>query len=211
MADRRDYERNFFTLDAGLNLRLSVVEGEDGKAVRRDELVARLPAGIADYAVCGEFLVVRLADDRLFFLLRHADERRYSALGTLPEFGGRVREARRGDGDHGIGRPGEIPRGPWPTRGKGSGHVRGFGRRVGQRGFREGRTRTAREAGYWTQPVAVRVAWRLWDGTLIHLSGPAVAAGSVPQTGGRVSLALTAGDKGLHEARRRGRCACPPA
>ncbi len=45
MADRRDYERNFFTLDAGLNLRLSVVEGEDGKAVRRDELVARLPAG----------------------------------------------------------------------------------------------------------------------------------------------------------------------
>lgn len=87
MADRRDYERNFFTLDAGLNLRLSVVEGEDGKAVRRDELVARLPAGIADYAVCGEFLVVRLADDRLFFLLWHADERRYSALGTLPEFG----------------------------------------------------------------------------------------------------------------------------
>ncbi len=195
MADRRDYERNFFTLDAGLNLRLSVVEGEDGKAVRRDELVARLPAGIADYAVCGEFLVVRLADDRLFFLLWHADERRYSALGTLPEFGGvsvrRVGETEitasvapaKFTGTVADPREGD----PATYAASAVASVReAFGKAM----------RTAREAGYWTQPVAVRVAWRLWDGTLLHLSGPAVAAESVPQTGGRVSLALTAGDKG---------------
>lgn len=79
MADRRDDENSFFTLDADLDLRLAAVERDDGSVERREELLARLPARADQYAVCGEFLVMRLADGRLYYLLWHADERRYSA------------------------------------------------------------------------------------------------------------------------------------
>lgn len=195
MADRRDDENSFFTLDADLGLRLAAVERDDGSVERREELLARLPARADQYAVCGEFMVMRLADGRLYYLLWHADERRYSALGTLPEFGGISVER---SGEIGITAPvapskfsGVVAD---PRQGDPQTYAASAVPAV-EEALRKAMA-SAREAGYWTQPVAVRLAYRLWDGTLLHLSEPVVAGGSEAQAGGRVDLSLTANDKG---------------
>lgn len=196
IADRRDDDRNFLSIDDDLTLRLEIrIHGSD-PAETVSETIATLPAPPAEAAVCGEFLVVRLADDRLFYLLWHADERRYSALGLLPEYASvtaeRVAEA-------------DIPAGVAATKFSGGavsdlreGDPDRYAAPAGEAVAAALRSAigTAALSGYWSQPVSVRVAWRLWDGTLLHVSEPTTPAGFECANGGRVALRLTTSDKG---------------
>ncbi len=195
MADSRDDLRNFFTLGPDLKLRLAIVAGADGRVEKRGDLIATLPAGIEQWAVCGEFLVLRLADSSLYYLLWHPDERRYSALGRLPGFGTlRVEKRDETQITSEIGRTRFSSVVPDPREGNASAYGSAAVGAV-EDALRRG-METARQSGYWVQPVAVRVVWRLWDGSILHQTEAAVAADASVQTGGRVLLPLTHSDKG---------------
>ncbi len=196
IADRRDGDRNFLSIDDSLTLRLEVRINDSDETETVAETIATLPALPAETAVCGEFLVIRLVDNRLFYLLWQADERRYSALGLLPQFAEVTAErvsnanitaaiaATRFTGGALTDLHKEDP----------SAYAAPAGDAV-VAALRYAIS-TAALSGYWSQPVSVRVAWRLWDGTLLHVSEPITPGGFECANGGHIALRLTSSDKG---------------
>lgn len=195
MADRRDNLRSFFTLDEDMCLRVALREREGDMMAPGGYTVAVLPSPIDSYAPVGEFLVLRLADGSLFYLLWNADLETYSALGPLPGFGGigveavAQREVTATVAPAGFSSVVSDPRAvDLPTVARATvAAVRAA--------FRDASSQAAAD-GCWTQPVAVRMAWRLWDGSLLHVTPPVIPSGVEPSAGGRVQLPLTASDKG---------------
>ena len=194
-VDKRDDDWNFFSLDEELNLWYECRLEGDSAPCKVGKLLAQLPAKPIDWAACGEFVVIRLADNRLYYLLWDCLERDYLPLGFLPQKGEisvELIDEFEFAGDVAPSKFSSVIADP--RRGDVAAFASAAGKNVAA-AFEEA-TRAARMSGYWTQPVAVRVAWRLWDGSLLHVSEPVIAAGWAPETGGRVSLALESNDKG---------------
>lgn len=208
MTDRRDDVRYFFTLDAECNLHVELMETTQGETVQTDEFLATLPAPIAQYAPCGEFLVLRLTDNSLFYLLWHADRLCYSALGTLPGLGeitvatvaqpDAVATVANTKFSSAIDDPRQVS---LPT-------VAASAVEAVREAFQQA-SRRAAEAGNWTQPVRVRMVWRLWDGSILHISAPQTLEGITTQNGGRVCLAMTAADGKGYTGTARGSLSLP--
>lgn len=195
VADRRDDEVMLLSAAGGVGLRLEGAVRADGSFESIDEEICELPAPLGEAAPAGEFLVLRLSDGTLFFLLWHADLRRYSALGRLPQlpridveaadvvsltatvdavtFRRTLSDPRSGFTDTDTQAMGKAAGEAWARL---RGYAAAQGRRVG--------------------PVAVRVAARLWDGRLLAVSAPAIVSCGW-QEEGRVQLPL-AGSAGAY-------------
>lgn len=195
MADRREDLRSFFTLDDSLGLRIELQEREGEPMSAAGGFIATLPAPLAGYAPVGEFLVLRLTDGRLFYLMWNPDLENYSPLGLLPGFGEIAVEAspqREVTASVAAAKFSAVVADP---RSVNLADVAQPTVKAVQTALREAQVQAAVN-GCWTQPVGVRLAWRLWDGSLLHLTPLEIPAEVKATNGGRVSLGLTANDKG---------------
>lgn len=196
IADRRDDTIYFFSIDADLTLYMEcalMASGEVDTACHYR--LGSLPAAIEQYAVSGEFLVLRLADGSLHYILYDHSTLQYTLLGALPTFGA-IGIAMGNTSQFSA----EVASARFSS-------VQADPRKLDPSAYAENTVKAVRRAfddasaaaqysGYWTQPVAVRLAWRLWDGSLLHVSDPVAVPGADVQNGGRLSLAFSTTDKG---------------
>lgn len=144
---------------------------EEGEEPVEPVEVARLERAVVEGAAAGPFVIFRLEDGSLVYLRREAGEGRYTWLGALPQLPAFTLTAEKGvamsvemEGvrfptalkDLSNPVPPEVATRVWQA------WVKAWSRLEGD----------LRGAGRWTEPVRVRVAMRLWDGTLLSVSEP---------------------------------------
>lgn len=188
IADRRGDSLMLFSAAGGVNMRLEGAVLPDGSFEASPTDLCVLPAALREAASAGEFLVLRLADGRLFFLLWHADLQSYSVLGELPAAG-----AVRAEATEEKTLSAMVDATTFrhtltdPRTGFDKADTAAMGAAV-EEAYTRLRAFAAAE-GRRVAPVVVRVAARLWDGQLLSVSAPMVV-GCGWQEGGRVELPL---------------------
>lgn len=147
----------------------------DGTVSYRRRALLTMAPGECTAARVGDFLVVRDSTGALHYLFWQYSRQDYVALGDFPRlpaaevarsglmpFSGSVAAMRfsKPVADFRPGIPAEVSS---PLI------------RLAATAIEEARE-LARNSGYWTSPVLVRYAVRLWDGTLLHVSDPVAVA-----------------------------------
>ncbi len=200
-SDLRGDRRYIFTQLADGTLRLEGSLKADNTFEASARVLDTLPDRVADAAQAGMFLVFRLADGRLWYLLWNADFRAYTVLGfppAMPAF-----SATQVSGPRftavipaiTFSKPVADMRGGVPSdvaSAVRSGAVAAWKSAVRGLGVQKA----------WVQPVRVRLAARLWDGSLLFISRPeivGVARGFF--TGGRILLPLVSEHDGFTATR----------
>lgn len=194
-VDRRGDVTCLFTQDDDGSLRLACRLPDAGEAEYPGTLVAELDERVAQGEGAGDFMVFRGESGRLYFARRSGEG--YSWLGALP--GAPEFEAAA---DSEMSFEGDVPETAFKTV---QTDLRGGldaenARRVGEALLAglEDAVASAHRAGCRVMPVTVRVAWRLWDGRLLHVSAPRRVGGSRPLPGKeRVFLPLLSSAKGF--------------
>lgn len=195
-ADSRDGLRHIITFDSELHLRHEMVVWPGGRTRRINRDLCQLPARPASCAAAGDFLILRLIDGRLFYLLWESDLQAYSVLGTLPAMP-RISASRTAAVE--MSATVAETKFPAPVEDPRAASATSWGTRPGEavKSAWESLLDKAAATGCWTRPVAVRAVWRLWDGSVLYISEPVAAGTLAAPAPGRVALPMTAGDKGL--------------
>lgn len=183
-VDRRNMRTNLLTVDTGGNLYFEGIIDDGSRFTPRGEL---LVAGIGkplQISRAGRFLVLRLANGDLFYLLWEGNIADYTVLGRLPAVPSFTVERV----DESIlpmyvdpvvfSKPVELVTGSTTLTEE---TVEEVSRAV--TAAWQDTLRTARSTGRFVQPVNVRVALRLFDGSLYAMSDP-VAVGSADTLAG---------------------------
>lgn len=201
-ADRRDGMINIIGFN-GSNLALEGKITSDGDYLAEQTDVCTLPCPPKRWGGAGEFLVLLLTDNSLWFLIWDANNHCYDSLGMLPQLpelkisveGATITQAavpaftfKEKVADMRSGVPSEVK-----TL---------VGKAV--REIWDETTENLRRAGRWVQPVMGRIGFRLCDGTLYSLSEAIEIAGMPGYAGtGRITIPLEgsgAGATGTREA-----------
>lgn len=171
-GDRRDNATNILgveTVADGVRLYWEGVHTADDQYEERGEMICLLPAEVEECCGVGEFLVLRLADKSLYFILWESDVHDYSWLGglpSLPKFSVKAEkvsavtqsieamEFKNAVEDFRSGVPTSV-----------STMVENAVTEAWNRGVS-----SIRNEGCFAYPVMVRVGLRLWDGSLYALS-----------------------------------------
>jgi hypothetical protein len=173
-TDRRVSGTNLLSVwdnDGKLYLYLEGVYTPDGEYESLESMICALPAAVAECSSVGEFLVLRLEDKRLFFLLWESATREYSSMGLLPSLPEvTIRRVEQPDIEVTVAAQ-EFKDTVADLRG---GVPTAVTSQVGGAvvaAWQEGVAR-AHAKGAFVQPVVARVGLRLWDGSLYYLSDP---------------------------------------
>lgn len=170
-------------------------QGDDGtiyyQRLTDDEVVLPLPArelGRVEQAVrqavsAGGFIIMLLADSTLAYARRDVEGDAYLWLGALPSLPAFTLRAEQGaEVSAGM----EAVKFASPVTDLSGSVPEQVAGRVGK-AWHEARARLVEglhTAGQWTAPVDVRLALRLWDGTLLQVSGPVrLSPASLPGSG----------------------------
>lgn len=186
--DRRGDVENLIGLDTADNsLYLEGIIDSDDAYSPRHELIAQRVGPVVETAACGDFLLCRRSDASLLFLKWDADTAFYRCLGTLPgtpsfsltavEMGSSVFKVPAVT----FSRPVTDLRADIPD------HARSRIADAVNRAWTEA-VESCDAANMFLQPVTVRVALRLFDGSLFSVSGPMRSPGTAWQGYDRVML-----------------------
>ncbi len=195
-ADTRDGETYVFTLDMEGCLRVEISVDADGNVAMLDKRLGVMPPGVCLAARVGDFVVVSDSASQLHYVLWNRSRRAYVWLDTVPEMPPFSVESVEGVpfkatvAAQAFAEPVADMRQGVPDR-----VVQQVNAAVAT-AEKEARQRAA-DAGVWTAPVVVRLAVRLWDGTLMHLSAPHLVAPCAFVANRRVGLPLVSGDSGF--------------
>lgn len=194
-CDRRGTLTNIFTQEDDGTLMYALSLDDDGTLTQVGMELCRLEQKVVQGAGAGEFLVLRDSAGTLYYLTWSGGG--YSWLGELP--GAPEFEA---EATGQISFEGYIPAVSF------KGAIEDL--RAGLDAESKRRVQTALLAGlddavsgamcagYRVMPALVRVAWRLWDGRLLHVSEAQLPAGVMTPPGGeRVMLTVASGTKGF--------------
>ncbi len=194
-CDRRGEWTHLFIQEDDGTLREACRLSDGNVAEYPDRELARLEERVVQGVGTGEFLVLRCESGRLLYL-RYADGR-YEWLGGLPDA---PRFELRAESE--ISFEGRVA--PVSFKGTLTDLRTGLDADnlarvdVALKAGLEDAVRSAARSGYRVMPVMVRVAWRLWDGSLLHVSDAQRISGSGDLPGKeRVMLGLTADGKGF--------------
>lgn len=196
-TERRRDVRYVFTQGDDGEIALALRVMADGKVEEEYTPLAVVDEWISECGSVGEFLVLRGAEGNLYYLLWEADFERHTWLGRLPEppdVGLRLSE--------GVTFFGRVDAVQFKTQiedlrqGLDSENEHRISKAL-EEGLAQCRE-NAHAGGYRVGPCMVRVAWRLWDGRLLHISAPRTVEISQPSALGldRVLLPLAWGTKG---------------
>lgn len=196
-SDLRNGSRYIFTQLPDGTLRLEGRIDPEGKYHSSPVVLEKLPADVADAAPAGMFLVFRLTDGRLWYLLWNPDFGSYTTLGfppAMPDFSAKS-----------VAGPTFTALMPAITFGKPVSDMRGgvptdIAASVRSSAIEAWKSATSGLAAQkaWIQPVRVRLVARLWDGSVLFVSRPEIVA--TPRgffTGGRILLPLEAEHDGF--------------
>lgn len=199
-TEERGGRTHIFTQsDAGV-LRESVSIDAFGSATHVNRTVAELDRRVIEGARVGDFTVLRLADNTLFYLSYNSSTGLYTALGSLPEMPDLSVEE--------IEQPAVTATAAGMTFSKPVTDFRpGIDSAIADRltasaadGIASA-MRIASAGGLRTSPSAVRIGMRLWDGSMAALTAPQVVGDSVRgNIGTEVSFALRLGSNGYESA-----------
>lgn len=166
--DRRDDMYNIISFN-GAELAFEGSIDSDGEYDFRGEHICSLAEEPAEYGAAGEYLVIKMADGQLKFMLWEADLHEYTWLGNLPELPEVRISVCEEAGYEAILNGVSFKNVVADLR---EGIPEEISRQVSRavRGRIEEATAELRKAGKWVQPVMARIGYRLWDGTLYALS-----------------------------------------
>ena len=192
-ADTRLGTTYIFTLDTAGALRMEIGIDPAGTVTRRSAVLGHIAPGECRCARVGEFLVVSDADGAIHYLKWNRRTSLYTWLDRLPDIPDFSVEAVEA-----APREGTVPA---VTFGNPVGDLRGgvpdeMARQVAdavETTLLRLRDDCGRE-GYWTGPLLVRFAVRMWDDTLLYLSTPVAVAPSSFIPWRRTSLPLLLAD-----------------
>ena len=195
-ADTRDGVTYVFTLDMEGCLRVEISVDAGGNVAMLDKRLGVMPPGVCLAARVGDFVVVSDSASQLHYVLWNRSRRAYVWLDTVPEMPPFSVESVEGVPFKATVAAQTFAEAVADMR-------QGMPDRVVQQvnaavaaAEKEARQRAA-AAGVWTAPVVVRLAVRLWDGTLMHLSAPHLVAPCAFVANRRVGLPLVSGDGGF--------------
>lgn len=195
--DRRGDRVNVFTQDDDGSVVLSLTLEDSGASEREEQKVGEVSEKIVQCASAGDFLVLRGEKGTLYYLQWREESGAYAWLGELPkaptftvkeegaveitgevqpvEFSGDVTDLRGGLDSENLKRV----------------------RKALLAGYDDA-VENAHQGGYRLTPAVVRVAWRLWDNRLLHVSEPKsyYPGGELPGHS-RVQLTLATDSKGF--------------
>lgn len=194
-VDVRGEMRWLFSLTEDNELRLAGTFDSDNQFTTLDKALCTLRQGVKGYASTGAFLVLMLDDGTLFYLLWDYLSLSYSVLGGLPVLPAVGAEAQsvttfeRGIEAMTFKESVEDMRAGVPTE---------VTERIDKnlRSAWQAAVDAVHSAGMWVQPVQMRLAYRLWDGRLLHVSEP-ITIGVGYQGYERVELPLTGDETGF--------------
>lgn len=197
-SDLRESRRYVFSqaTDGGLWIEGYVSEADASFTPVRFRL-ATLPEAVDTAGAAGMFLVFRLADGRLWYLLWHPDLMTYSVLGFPPDI-----PAFRVWREDGPAASVEIPaiefKKPVEDMRGGIPDEVAAAVRSAATGAWTAANSAATTSEAWVQPVRLRLAVRLWDGSVLAVSRPEVVGGQRGFfTGGRITLRLESSSSGF--------------
>lgn len=194
-ADTRLGTLHIFTLDKGV-LRIGLTVAPDGSVTITDREVAVIGGERCTAVRADDFIIIADEHDLLYYISWNSRTSTYDWLGQLPDM-----PVVSVESSTVTARQGEIGAIRFP-------HVLtdlrpGVPDETAQ-SVSEGVTAAITEAranaaaaGYWTSPVMVRIAVRMWDGTLLHLSSPRLLAPIDYISPRRVLLPVTSTSSGF--------------
>lgn len=194
-CDRRDECTNIFCQDDDGSLWWSCRVPDEGEACYPGALLADLRERVVQGEGVGDFMAFRGESGTIYFARRAGEG--YEWLGQLP-----AAPAFRAEAESDMSFSATVPAVSFKTV---QDDLRGGldtenARRVGEAllaGLEDAEA-SARRSGYRVAPAMVRVAWRLWDGRLLHVSDAVRVAGAGATPGReRVFLSLTYSEKGF--------------
>lgn len=195
-ADTRDGVTYVFTLDMEGCLRVEISIDADGNVETLGKRLGVMPPGVCLAARVGDFVVVSDSASQLHYVLWNRSRRAYVWLDAVPEMPPFSVESVEGVPFKATVAAQTFAEAVADMR-------QGVPEKVVQQvnsavaaAEEEARQRAA-AAGVWTAPVVVRLAVRLWDGTLMHLSAPHLVAPCAFVANRRVGLPLVSGDSGF--------------
>ncbi len=195
-SDTRDGVTYVFTLDMEGCLRVEISVDADGNVVTLDKRLGVMPPGVCLAARVGDFVVISDSASQLHYVLWNRSRRDYVWLDAVPEMP-----------PFNVESVEDVPFKATVAAQTFAEPVadmrQGVPEKVAQQvnaavaaAEKEARQRAA-DAGVWTAPIVVRLAVRLWDGTLMHLSAPHLVAPCAFVANRRVGLPLVSGDSGF--------------
>lgn len=195
-ADTRQGVTNILTLGTDGTLYREVSLGADGTRLESAVALGKIAPGDCRLARVGNFVAVSDGAGTLSYLYWEDTSGIYRWLGAVPElppFSVETPEVRAVSGAVeavAFGEPVSDMRGGVPAAVK-----KAVGAAV-ERGVNALHDRAA-ASGLYSSPVLVRLAVRLWDGSLLHLSEPVLVSCAAPLQPGRVSLPLAVATGGM--------------
>lgn len=195
-ADTRLGTLHIFTLDNGV-LRIEVTIAPDGTVTTTDREVAVIGGEGCRAVRADDFIIIADEEDRLYYMSWNSRTSTYDWLGSLPDMPTVSVEPSTV-----TARQSEIGALTFPhvvtdlRPGVPDETARSVAEGVAA-AITEARA-GASAAGYWTSPVMVRIAVRMWDGTLLHLSSPQLLAPIEYVSPRRVLLPVTSTSSGFN-------------
>lgn len=195
-ADTRQGVTNILTLSDDGTLYREVSLGADGTRLESAVALGRVAPGDCRLARVGNFVAVRDGEGTLSYLYWEDSASAYRWLGAvpgMPAFSIETAEMRPVTGEV------EAVTFDGPVADMRAGVPAAVRKTVGaavERGVKALHARAA-ELGLYTAPVMVRLAVRLWDGSLLHLSEPVMVSCPEPLQPARVAVPLASDTSGL--------------
>lgn len=191
--DIRDTQKNIFTLSPTLTLTLAgSIADDDTTFTPADITLATLPADVKSAASAGEFLILLLSDTTLYYIHYDDTTQTYTPLGPLPELPqpqftpADITDITTTIPALTFATPVDDLRTSIPT------DIRKQTATAIHTALNQALSQ-AHTAGMWVQPVTARLAIRLWDSRLLHITEPqTITLGYQPST--KITLPLTLTD-----------------
>lgn len=172
-AEERDRFVNVLTQSSSGRLIHSYAISSTQSVVEKNITIATLSKQVVETQRVGAFTVMRMEDDSLEYLRFDRQTGQYCYLGPLPAFPRLSVE--RVDQPSVKATCSSVEISPAVSDFR-PGVSKRLTALLGEsvRNAYKRASATARSAGLWTSPIAVRIGVRLWDGSLVHLSAPQI-------------------------------------